>query len=67
MPTSELLEVGKIFGLILGVWFALVGWKLVPLLRELRSAKAVSEISGGDSGVRPATRVVQDAIHGKVG
>ena len=33
MFTNELLEVGKMFGSIVGVWFALVGWKLVPMGR----------------------------------
>lgn len=33
MFAVELLEVGRIFGLIVLVWFALVGWKLVLLLR----------------------------------
>ncbi|MEO2090942.1 MAG: hypothetical protein ABGY75_15790 [Gemmataceae bacterium] len=28
---AEWLEVGRIFGLILLVWFALVGWRLLPL------------------------------------
>ena len=32
MSASEWLEAGKIAGLIVGVWFALVGWKLVPVL-----------------------------------
>jgi hypothetical protein len=30
MFASEWLEVGAMFGSIVGVWFALVGWKLVP-------------------------------------
>jgi hypothetical protein len=30
MYASEWLEVGKIAGLIVVVWFALVGWKLLP-------------------------------------
>lgn len=33
MFTHELLEVGKALGAIVGVWFALVGWKLVPARR----------------------------------
>ena len=33
MVPPELLEVGRIFGLIVAVWFALVGWKLLPLIR----------------------------------
>ena len=33
MVPPELLEVGRVFGLIVCVWFALVGWKLLPLLR----------------------------------
>jgi hypothetical protein len=32
-----LFEVGRIFGLIVLVWFALFGWKLLPLVR-LRGA-----------------------------
>lgn len=31
MSATMLLEIGQIFGLITGVWFGLVGWKLVPL------------------------------------
>jgi hypothetical protein len=31
--SAEWLEVGRIFGLILIVWFALVGWRLLPLNR----------------------------------
>ena len=30
MSATELLEVGTILGSIIAVWFALVGWKLVP-------------------------------------
>lgn len=37
MFTTELLEVARVFGLIVLVWFALVGWKLLPLLRTKRS------------------------------
>ena len=33
MSSSDWLEVGKIVGLIVGVWFALFGWKLLPLAR----------------------------------
>ena len=33
MSANELLEVGKILGSIVGVWFALVGWKLMPLFQ----------------------------------
>jgi hypothetical protein len=34
MSTAELLEAGKMICLIVGVWFALLGWKLVPLFRS---------------------------------
>lgn len=37
MSTNELLEVVKIFGLITVVWFAVVGWKLIPPPRKHRS------------------------------
>jgi hypothetical protein len=33
MTPSDWLEVGEIAGLIVGVWFALLGWKLLPLAR----------------------------------
>ena len=33
MSPSELLEGAAVLTSIVGVWFALVGWKLVPLLR----------------------------------
>ena len=33
MFTNELLEVGKALGAIVGGWFALVGWKLIPACR----------------------------------
>jgi hypothetical protein len=31
-----LLEIGRVFGLIVLVWFALVGWKLTLFLRLAR-------------------------------
>jgi hypothetical protein len=34
MPASELLEVVAIFGLIVAVWFALLGWKLLTPTRD---------------------------------
>lgn len=34
MYATEWLEVGAIFGSITGVWFALVGWKLLPRRRH---------------------------------
>lgn len=36
MDASNLLEFARILGLIVLVWFALVGWKLVLLLRVNR-------------------------------
>ena len=39
MSASDWLEVGKIAGLIVGVWFVLVGWKLVPLVRSDRPTR----------------------------
>jgi hypothetical protein len=36
MFALDLVEVGRIFGLIVLVWFALVGWKLVFLFRLQR-------------------------------
>jgi hypothetical protein len=30
MSDTEFLEVGKVVGSILAVWFALLGWKLFP-------------------------------------
>lgn len=32
MFSSQVLEVVAAFGLIVAVWFALVGWKLLPLV-----------------------------------
>jgi len=32
MGTEPLLEIARIFGLIVLVWFALFGWKLLPLI-----------------------------------
>ncbi len=34
MGTESLVEIARIFGLIVLVWFALVGWKLLPLFRR---------------------------------
>lgn len=34
MGAEPLLEIARIFGLIVLVWFALVGWKLLPLIRS---------------------------------
>jgi hypothetical protein len=47
--SAELLEAGQAFGSILGVWFALVGWKLVPALRARLSGStdASAEKSAG--------------------
>jgi hypothetical protein len=39
MSATELLEVGTIFGSIIAVWFALVGWKLVRSTRAHRFAR----------------------------
>jgi hypothetical protein len=33
MSATVFLELGQVVGLITGVWFGLVGWKLVPLFR----------------------------------
>ncbi|MFO0824955.1 MAG: hypothetical protein U0792_17850 [Gemmataceae bacterium] len=33
MSATMFLEFGQVVGLITGVWFGLMGWKLVPLLR----------------------------------
>jgi hypothetical protein len=30
MLPPDVLEVAAVFGSIVGIWFALVGWKLVP-------------------------------------
>ncbi|HSQ58358.1 MAG TPA: hypothetical protein VLM40_21740 [Gemmata sp.] len=30
MVTSELVDVAAVLGSIVGVWFAVVGWKLLP-------------------------------------
>lgn len=38
MFATELLEIGRILGLIVLVWFALVGWKLTLFLRLARPA-----------------------------
>ena len=66
MGTSQLLEVGTILGSILGVWFALVGWKLVPLIREGRSRPAEGEFesSVNYTGLQLATRAARDATRG---
>lgn len=32
MSVAEVVEIGRIFGLIVLVWFGLVGWRLTPLL-----------------------------------
>lgn len=40
MGTESLLEIARIFGLILLVWFALVGWKLLLYLRVSRRPAA---------------------------
>lgn len=39
MGTEPLLEIARILGLIVLVWFGLVGWKLIPLIwnRSLRA------------------------------
>jgi hypothetical protein len=37
MDVPHLLEIARIFGLIVLVWFALVGWKLLLLLRLHRA------------------------------
>lgn len=34
MATAGWLQATEIFGAILTVWFALVGWKLIPLPRH---------------------------------
>jgi hypothetical protein len=39
MSASALLEVGTILGSIAGIWFALVGWKLVLLIRAERPTR----------------------------
>lgn len=36
----DVLEIARIFGLIVLVWFALVGWKLLLLLRVSRRPAA---------------------------
>lgn len=36
MDALNLLEIARIFGLIVLVWFAIVGWKLVLFLRLVR-------------------------------
>ncbi|MCU0704274.1 MAG: hypothetical protein MUF18_09900 [Fimbriiglobus sp.] len=41
---ADWLEIGRNFGLILVVWFALVGWKLVPAFRGGRSTRIVPSI-----------------------
>jgi hypothetical protein len=63
MGTSLLLEVGTIFGAILGIWFALVGWKLVPLVREgrPRPVEGLFEGPANDPGLHLATRATRDA------
>jgi hypothetical protein len=32
MTAAGFMEVAAILGLITGVWFALIGWKLLPLI-----------------------------------
>jgi hypothetical protein len=48
------LEIGAVFGLIVGVWFALVGWKLLALARpdpsDLAGTSGLEKSSPG--GVR---------------
>jgi len=40
MGTESPLEIARIFGLIVLVWFGLVGWKLLPLLwRRVRRGR----------------------------
>jgi hypothetical protein len=46
LSALALLEIGKIIGLIVGAWFALVGWKLVPLTRLPRHPWAARPASG---------------------
>jgi hypothetical protein len=66
MSASELLEAGKIFGSILGVWFALVGWKLVPLIRarEPRRALPASDEWNRAPALQTATPLVRNATRG---
>lgn len=33
MSATDFIEIGRVVGLITGVWFTLVGWKLLPLIR----------------------------------
>lgn len=42
MDALNLLEIARVFGLILLVWFALVGWKLLLFLRVSRRPAAGS-------------------------
>lgn len=63
MSVSEWLEVGKIFGSIVLVWFGLVGWRLLPLLRRTPDP-CVGRPSTG-SPLQTATRTVRDASGGE--
>ena len=43
MPT-EALEAARILGLIVLVWFGLVGWKLVPMVRTHKPTAIESKL-----------------------
>ena len=44
MSTSDVLEVVAIFGSVVAVWFALVGWILVSLNRSPRDSRLRSDV-----------------------
>ena len=56
MDTLNLLEIARILGLIVLVWFALVGWKLLLFLRVSRAP------AGGSLG-RPAAELARRSAH----
>jgi hypothetical protein len=43
MFESEVLELAAIFGSIVGAWFAVIGWKLVPSDSTLPDPDASTE------------------------
>jgi hypothetical protein len=63
MSVTDLPEVGKTFGSVSVVWFALVGWKLLHAIRAFRSHEESPSSRGSlnGSGLQVATLSVRDA------
>ena len=57
MDASSLLEIARILGLIVLVWFALVGWKLLLFLRVSRP------LAGGPLGRQAGELACRSALN----